>query len=97
MEEGDLLVCSPWFAQFVLLQDHQPRGGTARSDLGPPTSLINQENGPQACPHADLMEAFSQVRSLFPNDSNLCQGDTVLTRMASFPFVHSSQHPTICK
>ena len=30
-------------------RDHQSRNGTAHSELGPPISIINQENAPQAC------------------------------------------------
>jgi hypothetical protein len=40
-----------WFAPNGLLSllsystgDHQSRSGTSHSDLGPPTSIINQEN-----------------------------------------------------
>lgn len=38
-------------------------GDTTHSDLGLPTSTINQENVPQACPYANLLETiFSVVR-----------------------------------
>lgn len=43
-------------------QDHLLRGGTITSELSPPTSLINQENGP----HANLVRTFSQLRALHP-------------------------------
>lgn len=38
---------------------HQPRSGTAHSELCPPTSTANQENAPQACLQANQVEAFS--------------------------------------
>ena len=47
-------------------QDHLPRDSTAHSEMGPPTSLINQENVPQACSQVNLLEAFSQRRFPFP-------------------------------
>lgn len=44
-------------------QDHLQRVGTAHRGLGSsPTSIINQENVPQACPQANLVGAFSQLR-----------------------------------
>ena len=39
-------------------QDHEPRGGTAHSGLGPPTVVIDQENAPGAHPQVGLMEAL---------------------------------------
>lgn len=44
-------------------QDHLPRH--LPSDLGPSTSITNQENTPQACLEAILMEDFSQLRFFF--------------------------------
>lgn len=36
-------------AQLDATQNHLPGGGTANSRVGPPTSIINAENAPQAC------------------------------------------------
>lgn len=41
-------------------QDYQPRSGGAHSDLNPPTSIMDQENAPQA----NLVGAFPQLRCL---------------------------------
>lgn len=40
-------------------QDWSPRGDATQSRLGPPTSIIYQENAPQTCLHDNLMEALS--------------------------------------
>ena len=40
-----------------------PRGGMA-SVLGTLTSMTNQENAPKPCPHAHIVETFSQLRLL---------------------------------
>ena len=46
MEEHCLLACSLWLVQLLCYTtlDHLPRGGTTSDGLGPPTSIINQEN-----------------------------------------------------
>lgn len=46
MEECCLLVCSPWFVLPVFVYNLQlpTQGGTIHSDLGPPISVIDQEN-----------------------------------------------------
>lgn len=41
---------------FDTTQDHLPRDCTAHSELGLLSSITNQENVPQACPQANLME-----------------------------------------
>lgn len=53
-------------------QDHHP--GTALppphpdpSELGPRSSIINQENALQTCLQANLVDVFSQLRVPFPN------------------------------
>ena len=43
-------------------QDHWPRVGTAHSGLGMLISITNQENVPQICLPAILMETFCQLR-----------------------------------
>lgn len=60
MEGCCFLPCSPWLPQpaSYIAQNHLPRGGTARSGLGPPMSIIHQEVFPQAT----LMEAILQLR-----------------------------------
>jgi hypothetical protein len=68
-----LLTGFPPHGLFSLLsyrtQDHQPRDGTTHNVLGPPTSIINQENGPTDLPTGNLMEVFSQLNLLFPEVS----------------------------
>ena len=49
----------------------------------PPTSIINQENALQTYPQANLMEAFFQLRFLFPKDSILCQVDVKLANTST--------------
>ena len=46
-------------------QTYPPRDGAAHSGLGPPTSIITQDNTPQIWPQANLMEVFNWD-SLFP-------------------------------
>lgn len=43
--------------------------GSAPTTLGPPTSLIHQENVVQICLPAHLREAFSPWRFLFPDNA----------------------------
>lgn len=40
-------------------EDHLPRGGPAHSNLGHPTSNLNQENAPQTHLQANLMDGSS--------------------------------------
>lgn len=40
---------SLWLAQLAATQNHLPGGGMAYGRLGPPTSIVNAENAPQAC------------------------------------------------
>lgn len=49
MEKCSLLLCTTWLAQPALLynQDYLHRHGTAHSDLGSPTSIINHKNALQ--------------------------------------------------
>ena len=58
-----------WLALHGLLsllsyrtQDHQPRDGTAHSELGPPLSITNERNAFPASLQPDLMEAFSKLK-----------------------------------
>lgn len=53
--------------QPIFLQPHgdQPASVTAHSDLGPPTSILNQDDAPQTCSQASVVRAFSQLQ-LFP-------------------------------
>lgn len=67
-------------------QDCQSRGGTAHSDLDPPTSLNSQVNEAQACPQAHLLRVFSQLRSFC---SSLCQGDRKLAITIPEVLVHN--------
>lgn len=75
MEESCTLTCSWWLSQpaFLQHQDHQPKGSTAHSKPGPPTSVIIKENAPFAFSFGQSGGAFSQ--SLFQNDSSLYQAN----------------------
>lgn len=72
-----LLTGSLWFTQlsfiyiyrYIYIPELCAQGGTALSGLGPPKSIINQENAPQTCLEANLMEAFSQLRFCPPRIS----------------------------
>lgn len=44
------------------LQDRLPNDGIASGRHGVPTSIINQNNNPQTCLQATLMEVLSQLR-----------------------------------
>ena len=39
-------------------QDYLPKVGITHNGLGPHTEIINQENTPQICPEASLMDAI---------------------------------------
>lgn len=61
MEESCLLASSPGLSRlgFYTAQVHLSRGGTTRSDGSPHTHIvINQENTPQICLQATLVESF---------------------------------------
>lgn len=46
-----------------IAQAYLPRDGVAHSDLGPPTSTINQKHSPpQTCPQVRMMEAVPPLR-----------------------------------
>lgn len=57
-----LMACAAFFFFFYSPQDYLPMGGTAHSELGPPTSTTNQEDVLGVCPKASLMEAVAQPR-----------------------------------
>lgn len=38
------------FRSYCITQNHVPRSGITYSDLGPPVSIINQENAPTDMP-----------------------------------------------
>lgn len=63
---------------------HQLRGGTASSGLGPPTSIINQENSPQIS-----LQAFLNPGSLFP-------GDTICVKLTNKNKPQINQHTYTC-
>jgi len=54
IKECCLLACSLWFAQLSKINH-------THSNLNPSASSTNQENAPQACPEASLVEAFSST------------------------------------
>lgn len=47
------MACSTYSAQ-----DHQSRSGTTYIELGPPPTIINQENTPQAYPGVAAVDIF---------------------------------------
>jgi hypothetical protein len=60
MEECCLLAYSSWLAQPAFLLHPGPSaqaGWHCPSEPGPPTSITNQENAPQACPPANTVES----------------------------------------
>jgi hypothetical protein len=52
-------------------QDHLPSGGTTHNELGPPTSVISQENLPQTCSQAELVESALQMSFTLPKGVRL--------------------------
>lgn len=81
MEGCCLLTCSSRLIHFAFLhtQDQLPGVALPRADWVPP-----HHHQSETC-HADLqpsnvMEAFSQLKTLFPDSSSLCQDDEILTR-----------------
>ena len=53
-------------------QDHLPRIGTNHSELGLPTSIINQENIPTWVPTGQSGERIFSIEVLFPQMSLSC-------------------------
>ena len=69
-------------------QDHQPMGGTMYSELCFFILTTNQENAPQACPHANLLGAFwFPIVVLFQNDSSLGQVDIKVASTGPLPMI----------
>lgn len=61
------LALRAWSATFLLLpspttHNGDPRDHTTHSGLSPPTLVGNQENAPQTCSKANLMETILQLR-----------------------------------
>lgn len=56
--------CLPWLAllPFLYSSHPAPRDGTSHNGLG----LTHQDNTPQTCPQANLMEEFPYLRLLLP-------------------------------
>lgn len=74
MVECCLLACFPMACSvFFLIQPWTSYHG----DLGPPTSIINPENAPLTSLQANLMDVVSQLSSLVPGYSNLCQFEKI--------------------
>lgn len=66
-------LCLHWLA-LCLTQLTTTCPGTALSSAGwALTSVINQENGALTCLQANVVRVFSQLRFLFPDDTELCQ------------------------
>lgn len=85
---GLLLLFSLWLAQSALLNIPGPPAQDGHTHIGLNFSITNLENGIQACLQADFMEAFSQLRFLFPNDSSLCQVDLNLVSAFTIYIIH---------
>lgn len=56
--------------------------GTTHNRLGPPTSVINQENVP---PTGQSDGAFSQLSFPFQDDHSLCQVDEETKQSKTYP------------
>lgn len=56
-----------------------PREGSIHRELGTPVTITSEENAPQTRLQANLVEAFSQGRFLFPGDSSLCHTDKTVS------------------
>lgn len=57
--------CYPWLAHFAFLytpHGHLPSNDTAHRELSLSKPTITQTYAPRACPRANLMGAFSQLR-----------------------------------
>lgn len=54
-----LTACAAWAAQPAFFYSPGP---STQSELASSASIINKENTPQACPLANLLGAFSQLR-----------------------------------
>lgn len=72
LEEHCSLASSPRQSHPAPLHPSEPPAEEwqRHSELGLPTSIIRQENALHTCLQADLIEAFSQVGFLFPDNSN---------------------------
>ena len=46
--------------------DYMVFWGPMQSELGPPISIINQENDQKTCPQVNVVDAFSQLTSSLP-------------------------------
>ena len=64
---------------FYAIQEHLPKGGSPPSELGTPTSFINQKFPHRLAYRQILWGHFSQLRVSFRHDSCLCQVDIRLT------------------
>lgn len=64
-------------------------GGMTHKELGLPHQLLNKKMH-YNLPTVDLMETFSQLRSLFPDDTSLCAIDKTPTRASSIGLVSFS-------
>lgn len=55
MEKWCLMSHSPgsWLSTFPILPESSTWGGATHNGMGPPTSIINQENSPQTCFQSD--------------------------------------------
>ncbi|KAK7810387.1 hypothetical protein U0070_022150 [Myodes glareolus] len=62
--EGTVLITN-WGIHPALYstREQQPRGGSVHSELGPPISIIKQENAPQTCPQTNLYPEKSEEAS----------------------------------
>ena len=82
MERRCSLACSA--CSLMCFLEHQLRDSTIQTELGLPTSVINQENVPKTYPQVNLVEVFFSQGSLFPDDSILYQVDIKQANMGPF-------------
>lgn len=67
LERCCFLVFSPWLAQidgFLISPGPPVQGGTAHSELGLPTSMMNKENELQICLQTNLIQVFFSSESV---------------------------------
>lgn len=69
------------FSGLLILLSYTILDYTTHTELGPPTSIIIQENSIQGCPQASLVEAFSCLN--FPHPKWPCSFYEVNIKLAS--------------
>lgn len=91
------LTCSRPVVSYLSyrIQYHLPRAGTTYSELGPSTSVINQENASQTSLQAISWSHFLNYHFLFPKNLSLCQERPLETQGFSIKY-HLPPPTTVC-